>query len=95
MDCQSIRYAQHAFGRMFERGLSPVSVNGAIENGQVIKSYPNDKPYPSALILGFDDTMPIHVVVAQDPGTGDCIVVTPYRPDPKLWSDDCKTRRAP
>jgi hypothetical protein len=61
----------------------------------VIASYSDDAPYPSALVLGFDHGRPVHVVVARDGGTELCHIVTVYRPDPELWSDDFKTRREP
>ncbi|GIW92846.1 MAG: hypothetical protein KatS3mg110_0887 [Pirellulaceae bacterium] len=44
-------------------------------------------------ILGFEGGKPLDVVVAQDPENRICIVVTVYKPDPKLWSDDFRTRR--
>jgi hypothetical protein len=61
----------------------------------VIASYPDDAPYPSVLVLGFDHGRPVHVVVARDAGAALCHIVTVYRSDPELWSDDFKTRRAP
>ena len=64
-----------------------------IDKGEVIANYSEDKPYPSALLLGFVDGGPVHVVVARDEQTGDCYVVTGYVPDPKLWADDFRTRR--
>lgn len=66
-----------------------------IKEGEVIASYPDDVPFPSVLILAFEEREAAHVVVARDPGTGICFVVTVYRPDPHLWSDDFKTRKQP
>jgi hypothetical protein len=78
---------------MFERGLSMDVVKLAILCGETIVEYPDDRPYPSALVLGFANGMPVHAVVAKAPGSSQCTVVTAYRPDPALWSDDFKTRR--
>ena len=56
-------------------------------------SFPDDRPFPNVLILGFDKVRPVHVVVAKDPATGTCFVVTVYRPGPELWEHDFKTPR--
>jgi hypothetical protein len=93
MNCAAIRYARHAFERMFERSLSPTLVEAVIASGAIIQQYPDDQPFPSRLIPGWWDASPVHVVVAQDAAAGDCIVVTACIPDPKLWSADSKTRR--
>jgi len=80
---------------MFHRGIPPEAVERIAAAGEVIASYPDDAPFPSALVLGFDDGRPVHVVVARDAGTALCHIVTVYRPDPELWGDDFKTRREP
>lgn len=59
----------------------------------MIASYPDDRPFPSALILGYEQNEPIHLVVARDPASGICFVITVYRPDPALWDEDFRTRR--
>jgi hypothetical protein len=38
---------------------------------------------------------PIHVVVAYDPETRRCLVITAYMPHQSLWNPDFKTRRKP
>ena len=55
-------------------------------NGEVIKDYPNDKPYPSCLIYGkFSNGEPIHNVWAYDSESEIAILITTYRPDPDIW----------
>lgn len=93
MDCKSVRYSRHAIERMFQRGIPPDAILECIRTGEVIDSYPDDKPYPSALLLAVCDGLPVHVLVARESETGNCHVVTVYRPDPELWSSDFKTRR--
>jgi len=93
MKCSDIRFSRHAFERMFERAIAPAAVLRIIAEGEIIASYPDDSPWPSVLILGFEGGRPLHVVVAQEPQSGLCSVVTVYSPDPKLWSDDFRTRR--
>lgn len=92
MDCTNITFSGHALRRLFERGIAPECVRHAIEAGEIIADYPDDRPHPSMLLLGFVDGMPLHVVTACDPA-GACIIITAYRPDPLLWSADFRTRR--
>ena len=93
MDCSSVHYSRHAIERMFQRGFPPAAIAAVLQADEVIASYPEDTPYPSQLLLGFVSEQPVHVVVARDPATGACFVVTVYRPDPQLWEQDYKTRR--
>jgi hypothetical protein len=93
MECSGVRFTRHALERMFERAVSPALVLRVIAEGEVIASYPDDVPFPSVLILGFDGERPLHLVVARDPQSGLCFVVTVYSPEPTVWSDDFRTRR--
>jgi len=93
MNCEDIQFSRHANERMFERRISPAAVIHAIETGEIVQEYPEDKPYPSALVLGFWHNEPIHAVVARDEESGSCYVITVYRPAPKTWGEDYKTRR--
>lgn len=78
---------------MFERRISRDAVLATIAAGEIVASYPDDRPYPSVLILGFPDGHPVHALVALDAASGQCTVVTAYLPDPALWHGDFKTRR--
>ncbi len=93
MECSAVRFTRHAFERFFMRAVPPDSVIRILREGEVIASYPDDVPFPSVLMLGFERGEPLHVVAARDPTTGVCVVITVYRPDPDLWSDDFTTRR--
>ena len=63
-----------------------------LEKGIAIKEYNEDKPYPSFLLLGFIDRRPLHLLVAKDIETENCIMVTIYEPDKNVWSIDFKTK---
>jgi len=78
---------------MFQRSIPPDEALECIHSGETIARYPDDSPYPSALLLGFLRDLPLHVLVARDSETGNCYVVTVYRPDPELWGSDFRTRR--
>ncbi len=82
----------HAVRRMFERNFSIEDVNSALENGLVLESYPDDKPYPSCLILGWIESRPVHIVVAENAEENEKIIITVYEPDHTQWSEDF-TRR--
>lgn len=93
-DCyrsESVFFTRHAldemkheeFGRIYES-----EVSDCIENGLIIKEYPDDTPYPSYLIFGRTSSdRPIHVVCAYNRYDEKVIIVTVYEPDPALWID--------
>ena len=95
MNCVSVTFSTHAVKRMFQRGLTVADIETVIQNGVVIEDYPVDFPYPSCLLLNTIRTTPVHAVVAKEPTTGACIVVTVYVPDPTRWSSDFKARKTP
>ena len=86
-------FSGHVFKRMAERRFSPEMIKSVIESGTVIKSYPDDTPYPSRLILGFDGQRPVHVVSAYNSENDTEYVITVYEPDALKWSDDFTERR--
>ena len=66
-------------------------VRDVVTGGERIEDYPDDRPYPSALILGFPGGRPVHVVAAFAPEQA-ILVVTTYRPDPTRWDADFRSR---
>ncbi len=66
----------------------------ALEVGEIIEEYPDDKPYASCLILGRTLAgRPLHVVCAPVPTDRRLIVITTYHPDPERWEADFKHRK--
>lgn len=92
--CTSVTYTGHALRRMFERQLSSEEVVYTLQTGELVVDYPDDRPYPSQLRLGWVNGRAIHVVVSQNPENGECYVVTAYYPSLEIWNDDFKTRRS-
>jgi hypothetical protein len=78
---------------MFERGISKSDVRRALATGKTIESYPDDKPYPSRLVLGWSGLRPIHVVIADNPAQREKLVITVYEPDPARWEPGFEKRR--
>jgi len=92
LECETIMIGEHSFKRIFERGIKPEDVLNSVRNGEVIREYPDDKPYPSFLLLNFIDEQPLHVVVALNKTMSLCFVITVYVPDPEMWSKDFKNK---
>jgi hypothetical protein len=78
---------------MFRRRISAEEIRLVLETGKVIEDYPDDQPFPSKLVLGYVARRPLHVVVAEDWGTGTCIIVTAYEPEHDLWEAGFERRR--
>jgi hypothetical protein len=74
---------------------SDTAVRNVIQGGEIIMDYPDDKPLPSKLILGFSNGRPIHVVLAYDAANETGYVITAYVPDENLWNNNYKSRRKP
>ena len=85
----------HAVRRALQRNLDTDEVNSAIARGEIIERYPGDEPLPSALILGYNNGVPIHAVVAYDAADEMVFVVTVYIPDSDHFDEDHRTRRGP
>ena len=95
MQCKKVTFSRHAVQRMFACGLAEPPVASLVVSGDVIEDYPTDFPYPSCLLLGVIGGLPVHVVVARDPTSETCIVVTVYVPSTLRWSADYRVRKQP
>jgi hypothetical protein len=80
---------------MFISRISDTDVRNVIQGGEIIMDYPDDKPLPSKLILGFSNGRPIHVVLAYDAANETGYVITAYVPDENIWNNNYKSRRKP
>jgi len=77
---------------MAERDISVPDVRAILESGEVIETYPEDKPHASKLVLGRVGGRPLHVVAAEDPGAGRTFIVTVYEPNSAQWNPTFKRR---
>lgn len=73
----------HARERMVEREISTEDLIRLIINGEIIEDYPDDFPYPSALILGYIWDAAVHIVAAK--GRDLVKIVTVYQADDEKW----------
>ncbi len=83
---------EHAAERIRERNISIKSIRFSVMNGEIIEQYPDDYPYPSCLILGFDECGKAMHICMSDEGSSSRII-TAYYPDDALWKDGFKIRK--
>jgi len=93
MSTDHLVFRVHAIQRMFERRITVQEVSCMLAVGETIEDYPNDKPYPSRLVMGSHGDRPIHIVVADNKENGETIIIMVYEPDPNLWESDFKRRK--
>ena len=87
-----IAITKHARVRLAERGISIEDIKAAIQSGEIIKQYEDDKPFPSCLLLG-STTLRNHLHVVASIGGEFLHIITAYFPDKNEWEDDMKTRK--
>jgi len=78
---------------MIEKGISRASVKYVISQGEMIESYPDDKPFPSGLFHGIWQHKALHVIIAYDIAAQKIFVITAYWPDEEHFEGDFRTRR--
>ena len=83
----------HAIQRMFERRISEENVWQVLQSGEMIEDYSDEMPSPGGLMLGRRGSKPLHVVVTENPTSGEQIVITAYVPDPSQWKTGFKQRK--
>jgi hypothetical protein len=83
----------HALERMVARGVSTDDVRRALLHGEVVEDYPDDRPYPSVLVMSRAEGRLLHVVVAHDSQSGYALVITAYEPDPRRFDPTTAKRR--
>jgi len=79
---------------MFERQINEEDIRKILGNPDVVAEYPDDKPYPSLLVLGYIHQRPLHVVIARNQAENETIVITVYEPDPLKWEPGFKRRKS-
>lgn len=91
--CEIIKYTNHAIEFMAKRGIMEEEIETCIHKGETIERYPNDKSFPSELILAYVNSRPIHIVMARDKKLKICFVVISYEPTLDKFETDYKTRK--
>ncbi len=79
-------FSKHAADRMILRHIAVNEVREAINSGEVIEDYPQDKYGPSCLILGKTKQKRFLHIQCSYPSRSLVKVITVYEPDPNEWS---------
>jgi len=88
----SLRWTDHIFERLLQRGIFMDDVIAALGAGEIIEQYPNDYPFPSCLVLGHDMAgRALHVVCGSD--GSELWLITAYSPSPFKWAEGFRQRR--
>lgn len=90
---ENIEWRKHALQRMAEWGVSQASVVDVILRGERIRDYTEDKPFASALFLGYAAAHPLHVVASVDELANQAFIITVYEPSRDVFEADYKTKR--
>jgi hypothetical protein len=90
---KKIIFSQHAILQMFKRNISIDHVKFAIFSGEEIRSYPDDRPYPSKILFVIENEIPLHVVIAENLNNNEIIVITTYIPEKDIWKNDFKSKK--
>jgi len=90
-----IEWRKHVLQRLAERGMAQEDVLNVLLSGEKIQEYSDDKPFPSALFLGYIGGKPLHVVAACDQASEKAFIITAYEPSLEIFESDYRTRRRP
>ena len=88
-----IYWRKHVLQKLAERGIPQESVREVLLAGERIRDYEDDKPFPSALFLGYVFAKPLHVVAACDEERKLVYIITAYEPSLEIFEADYRTKR--
>jgi hypothetical protein len=89
----NIEWRKHVLVRIAERNITQAAVLDVLLSGERIHDYPEDKPFASALLLGYDGSRPLHVVASVDEAAKQAFIITVYEPSLEVFEADYKTKR--
>jgi hypothetical protein len=90
-----VRVSDHGYDEMSDEHILVRDALAGILDGVVVEDYPTYAKGPCVLVLQNDlNQQPIHVVwgIPKDLSSP-AVIVTAYRPDPDLWSEDFTRRK--
>ena len=92
---KKVRISEHGYDRMAENGILVRDIINNIQEAVVIEDYPDFPKGSCVLALQHDHLQkPVHVVWGIPKGASTpAVIVTAYRPDSGIWSDDFKRRK--
>lgn len=89
---RNIVWKEHALQRLKQRKILLDEVIEALSSGEIIETYPADRPFPSCLVLGITfNKRYLHIVCSID---NDLLyIITVYEPNTIKWENDFKIRK--
>ena len=92
---QRVEWRKHVVQKLAERGLAQRAVLDVLLTGERIRDYTEDRPFPSALFLGYAGSKPVHVVAACDETNRRAFIITAYEPSLDIFESDYRTKKKP
>ena len=86
-------WTYHVNMRLRQRIIGREAIISAADSYEIVEAYPEDKYFPSYLLLGRHGADAFHVLVATDVEGQNVRIVTAYYPSLEEWEPDLKTRR--
>lgn len=89
-----LAFKKHTIFRMYQRDISADEVKQTLQECKIIEEYPEDRPLPSGLVLGYtEDSRAIHSVIALDEIEEMLWIITVYEPSLSDWEEGFEKRR--
>lgn len=88
-----ILWTYHVNMRLGQRFIARETIIRAVDTYEIVEAYPNDKYFPSYLLLGREGADGFHVLSGADVEGQNVRIVTAYYPSLDEWETDLKTRR--
>ncbi len=81
----AFEFSLHATDQTILRGIRVSEIREAIQSGEIVEDYPDDKYGPSCLILGFTMSgRPLHIQ-CSNPARSLVKIITVYEPAQDEW----------
>jgi Domain of unknown function (DUF4258) len=90
----NVRILAHAFDRLRTNKILSDNLLTSMDTAELLEEYPDYHAGQTVLLLHYVDDAPVHAVWGIEKGTDEPLVlVTAYRPDAELWSNDFRKRK--